>query len=1058
MPYTSQARQDEYDYLRWLSRHKMITPQIFSFEKAKIDRREAKSVALTEKKEAEKLARREAKKALTKKRNDEKIEAKKQQLIGTTQRNKIKAGIFKRLDDSIRSKTLFRERLLELDKTIGLEAFIKKINTINKKLTIRVGDTTFVLSDSTRQSLLGAITSEIVTSETTEIQSGMAFVMTWNERVVDDIVEVSEFVPTNRNVNANGAFFPYTHNTMFDFERYGIYKTGEKQDHTDNCLIKALKISNIKPEALEAVKLIVKNRTIPQTKLNEICSKADICIKLKRNHDKHPHTMYGDKSKPMIEIGLMEDHYFLVEKVEITSYCINNYDEVKDLEDCHKIYNTRGQRSNNRYIDSFDVVKLLLLNKHLLNEMTMEDRIVASSQFYDKVSNEIKCLDYDSDSCIRPVTNKSKKEEIEYENVVFDFETDPNGTHTPYLVRTYGNNINRVFIGSNCGLQMLCSLKSNTRLIAHNASYDYRFLIHHLWDIHEISSGTRLISLKGKFGSPKTCINIQIKDSYKLITEPLRNFPSMFGLESEKEIMPYSIYTQANLKKRFLNIQEVLQVIKDDDKQQFLSNIRRWNLQKGEDYDIIEYSSRYCEIDCKILWEGYNIFRKWMIECVNIDIDEKLTIASLAHTYFINEGCYNDVNELGGVPQMFIQGAVVGGRTMCASNEKITLTEKVNDFDAVSLYPSAMARMPGFLKGSPKIITNFSYDDLKTKDGYFVDILIKYVGIHRAFPLMSYKSDCVRLFTNDMVGKTIRVDKTTLEDLIEFQKLEFEIIRGYYFDEGFNTKVISTIKYLFNERVTKKKADNPAQVIYKLIMNASYGKSIMKSVDEEIRFFDREDEFNVYLSRNYNWAKSYVKFGTGKTKLTSVKPLIDHYNIAQVGVCILSMSKRIMNEVMCLAEDTGLELYYQDTDSIHIKDCDIKTLSEAFTKKYNTTLIGKSMGQFHSDFDLKGCSDVYAKRSIFLGKKSYIDELVGTDKDGNEKIGYHIRMKGIPESCMYYTARVHGYENVFEMYEDLLDGVKIEADLTEGGSKANFKFENDFSCHTLSVFKRTMAF
>jgi hypothetical protein len=116
------------------------------------------------------------------------------------------------------------------------------------------------------------------------------------------------------------------------------------------------------------------------------------------------------------------------------------------------------------------------------------------------------------------------------------------------------------------------------------------------------------------------------------------------------------------------------------------------------------------------------------------------------------------------------------------------------------------------------------------------------------------------------------------------------------------------------------------------------------------------------------------------------------------------------------------------------------------------------MGQFHSDFDLKGCNDVYAKRSIFLGKKSYIDELVGTDKDGNDKVGYHIRMKGIPESCMYHTAKQHGYANVFEMYEALLKGVKIVADLTEGGKKANFKFDTNYDCHTLSVFKRTMAF
>jgi hypothetical protein len=85
MPYTSEARQIAYDHLRYLSRHRMITSEKFKSEKAKIDRREAKSVALAEakreKREAEVLARREAKKAETAKRRLDKKEAKKQERL-----------------------------------------------------------------------------------------------------------------------------------------------------------------------------------------------------------------------------------------------------------------------------------------------------------------------------------------------------------------------------------------------------------------------------------------------------------------------------------------------------------------------------------------------------------------------------------------------------------------------------------------------------------------------------------------------------------------------------------------------------------------------------------------------------------------------------------------------------------------------------------------------------------------------------------------------------------------------------------------------------------------
>ena len=37
-----------------------------------------------------------------------------------------------------------------------------------------------------------------------------------------------------------------------------------------------------------------------------------------------------------------------------------------------------------------------------------------------------------------------------------------------------------------------------------------------------------------------------------------------------------------------------------------------------------------------------------------------------------------------------------------------------------------------------------------------------------------------------------------------------------------------------------------------------------------------------------------------------------------LGIGILSMSKRIMNEVICLVEDLNIKIFYQDTDSMHL--------------------------------------------------------------------------------------------------------------------------------------------
>jgi hypothetical protein len=170
------------------------------------------------------------------------------------------------------------------------------------------------------------------------------------------------------------------------------------------------------------------------------------------------------------------------------------------------------------------------------------------------------------------------------------------------------------------------------------------------------------------------------------------------------------------------------------------------------------------------------------------------------------------------------------------------------------------------------------------------------------------------------------------------------------------------------------------------------------------------------------------------------------------------MSKRIMNEVMGLAEDNNLEMFYQDTDSIHITAEHIEILAKLFYGVFGKELIGEDLGQFHSDFDLKDCENVFANRSIFLGKKCYIDELYGTDeKTGEQKIDYHIRMKGIPNSTIKHTAKKMNI-GVFELYEKLYAGESIKFDLTEGGVKANFKINKNGTINTLSFFERIIKF
>ena len=314
-----------------------------------------------------------------------------------------------------------------------------------------------------------------------------------------------------------------------------------------------------------------------------------------------------------------------------------------------------------------------------------------------------------------------------------------------------------------------------------------------------------------------------------------------------------------------------------------------------------------------------------------------------------------------------------------------------------------------------------------------------------------------------MVGKEFYVDMTTLEDWINFQDVDFEVLKGYYYDEGRNPQIRKTLQYLFDKRLEKKKEKNPIQVVYKLIMNASYGKSILKPINTEVKIVDGEKNMKKFLLKYYNYIIEYEKlYDCNKWKFKLHKTIEEHFNNAAVGVEILSMSKRIMNEVMCLAEDENLTAYYQDTDSIHMEWDDVKVLKEKFTEKYNRELDGKQLGQFHIDFDLEDdngndCKDVYAEKSIFLGKKCYIDCLVGTNPEGKTIRGHHIRMKGIPNSTIKHTANKMGID-LYELYSQLYSGKRIKFDLLENGKRCNFKFHNSGQISSMNKFVREIGF
>ena len=995
----------------------------------------------------------------------------------------------------------------------------KLVKYIGSKLTITVNDKIYTLNPLTIRNLITLLDDRILL-ETEEFDS--------NKEIIKSIEEIGDFtisiLPTVGLPKVEGGLFPYTHKLdALDLKRYAIYH--EKTEFADeindnNCLITALKACNINTEILNCY---VKNQYIPQTCLKEIALKIKHQLVVKKEGSKNLRK-YGNPTDPIINLGLIENHYFIIEPTVMTSYSIKNYFNI-DKEKYPMWYKIDKIGCRGKYvmtdktIDSYKLIKLLLENKetHLSrfkgleiykmnNYKKYEEDIFTSLEYcnlihyfeYNKKKGELEEFNPEGNlekNEPKHISDKNRLLGIDF----FDFETttkrddgiivknnyvDTSGNiiiHKPYLLGS--SKFNCIFYGEKCGKQYLDALTKKYginiedypsektdrpyfMLIAHNAGYDFRFLFEYFDTIKTIEKGTGLMSAKceyyytsyvNKTKVVKKLVFV-IRDSLKMINMPLSKFSSAFNLDVKKEILPYDLYTEENLQTRYINIDICLKYVNDDDKDEYLKNVKMWDCYdaKNKTIDIILYSSKYCQMDCKTLEAGYYKFRELCMEAINLDIINYISLASMADDYLKIQGCYNEVLKISGIPRAFIQKCVVGGRTMCCENKKSHIKGRdLADFDAVSLYPSAMARMEGFLKGEPKVIKNFEPDKY---DGYFVCIRITKIGKCLKFPLCSYVNENgVRIFSNDMIGKIIYVDKISLEDLIKYQKIEYEFINGYYYDEGFNNKINKTIKYLFEQRLKYKKEKNPLQLVFKECMNSSYGKSYMKPIETE-DYYVKNDEYVAFINRNYNSIKQATKLANRKGfKITKMKPVDNHYNNAHVGVEILSMSKRIMNEVMCLAEDLKISMFYQDTDSIHLFNDSIELLSNKYKEKYNRDLIGINMGQFHTDFDMKGSvGEIVAVESIFLAKKAYIDKLKSKDKDGNIIYDYHIRMKGVPDSSIKYLADKEYDGNIFKIYEELYNSKSITFDLV--AVKPKFELKRDMNILSKSNFNRNVRF
>jgi hypothetical protein len=293
------------------------------------------------------------------------------------------------------------------------------------------------------------------------------------------------------------------------------------------------------------------------------------------------------------------------------------------------------------------------------------------------------------------------------------------------------------------------------------------------------------------------------------------------------------------------------------------------------------------------------------------------------------------------------------------------------------------------------------------------------------------------------------VDIIYFEDLIEFQKIEFNVLRGYNWTGKRDYRIGKVIEELFQKRLKYKTEGNPLQTIDKLILNSCYGKMIQKAIKFEKKYLP-DEKLDQFLFKNYEKIIDDEPLDNSNIHMIkTAKSIDDHFTFSLLGIHVLSMSKRIMNEVVCLAADIEVPIYITDTDSIHTIHEGLPRLKKAFKIKYKRDLRGTNLGQFHSDFTPMNetkATVVCATESIFLMKKCYNDQVLMSD--GSTE--YMFRMKGVTTEAVLAQAKKYG--GLMGLYKKLYEGKEERWNLCDGAPA--FKMNPNMTILTLPSFER----
>jgi len=908
-----------------------------------------------------------------------------------------------------------------------------------------------------------------------------------NKRILNiKIIKVVE--PKRKFKNRNGGLFTYVNKTNIDLSHLQIYNSkqikylefinkkayGEevipvgvakaafkhlkefndpiydniKDNFNKHCFINTLELLGIEPKLIQRVVSMLGcknlNKTLIGKKIAPIMERT-IVVHSKDNKQILRKQRYG--TGPEIHIGLINDHYIPILPTKYSKYSIENNDLTTVEGDRWTDEYKRGMYSKReRKLNSIQLINILNNNGCFSKktEVFFLEGKEKEKTYLDAIDHEQQLFEHKPKGFVDEKTGKTKP--FKRKKVYYcDIECDTTKEHRPIYIQIADDYSDVILtrIGPDddvrtCINKAFKNIKDKSILYFHNMKYDITVLSPYLDIIDNIEKDgiyyqTTLIH-EGK--------TFYVRDSLKLLPNSLSVNAKMMGIPYNKiDGLNYQYYDIKNNYNKRINVEDYYTLKQRKNKYDrakyefFIEDVKKCESYKNGTFNPWIYYERYAKMDVEVLRKTLQVFNEKIKSITNDtvkSIHDHLTISSIVDYYVKSNGCYGDVYEVCGNLRDFISRAINGGRVQV--NEKCIkkwIYKKQAALDCCSLYPSAIKRACDEGRGIPLGKAKRWYKGVKY-DSAVLEIKITKVNKKQQLPIISYREpDGSIKYTNVPPPVNVVVDAVQLDEYKKLHDIEYDIIDGLYWDEGFNNALGSLISNLYDTRMEAKSTGNKSlNNVVKLMLNSIYGKTIIKKSYIKTAFTNGE-RFNPYLYNNFNCVRKVSKLSDECYKFY-MDTIDNSYNLCHVGVRILSYSKVIMNEVLDICNDNNIIVRYGDTDSLHINYEDITRISDLFVKKYNRALLGDYLGEFNNDFD----DDGYSVKSMFLGTKSYLHKLELPDGS----IDYKIRLKGVTKSGI--DDAIERYDNIENIFDMLSDSKKVPFYLNPAGS-SSFQFNHN---------------